>query len=443
MQSFTMFLEGKIMPIANRIAGQKYIRALRDGLAVTMPLVIIGSIFMLLANLPIPGYTDFLNRIFGEGFSDKLAYPVRATFDILSIVAVASISYQIAKEEEVDGFTSAILSMSAFILLVPVATLNNIILSDGTEASMGRVLPMTNLSAGGLIVGIIIAIITAEIFTFVVKKNWVIKMPDSVPPAVSKSFTAITPGLIILTLVWLIRVGFELTPYGTVFNFITKFVATPLSKVGLSFWGMLITVGMIHIFWSIGIHGSRVVFGVMDSILLPAMDANRNAFENGQALPNIVTKQFYDNFTNMGGLACMGLVICMLFFGRSKQIKSLSRLSVGPIIFNIAEPILFGLPIVMNPIMIIPFILAPMVIGTITYFAMFLGLVSAPVGAAVPWTVPIFFSGFLATGGDWGAVILQLINLLVSIVIYFPFLKMWDKTLLKEEMKADNTEFDN
>jgi PTS system cellobiose-specific IIC component len=261
-------------------------------------------------------------------------------------------------------------------------------------------------------------------------------MPDSVPPAVSKSFVAITPALVILTVCWIIRIAFEATTFQTIFGFIFKFVAAPLSKVGLSYGGMLVTLTMIHGFWALGIHGSRVVFGVMDSILLPSMDQNRVAFEAGHQLPNIITKQFYDCFTNAGGLEIMGLVILMLFVAKSKQIKSLGKLAVGPIIFNIAEPVLFGLPIIMNPIMIIPFIITPLISGSITYWSMALGLVSNPAGVAVPWTVPVFMSGFLATGGDYRAVILQAINLLVGIIVYYPFLKIWDKKKVEEEQIA-------
>ncbi|WP_251861380.1 PTS cellobiose transporter subunit IIC [Clostridium sp. Marseille-Q2269] len=443
MNKLMSFLENKVMPVASKIASLRYIRALRDGLAVTMPLVIVGSIFMLLANLPIAGYADFVNGIFGDGFVAKITYPIRATFDILTLVAVMSVAYQVAKQRDVDGLSSSIVAVAAFVSLIPVFDIKNVVIGNAT-VNLGRVIQTnTYLSAGGLIVGIIVSIFSAEIYAYVVKKNWVIKMPDSVPPAVSKSFVAITPAAIILTLCWLVRLGFEATSFQTIFGFISEFVSSPLSKVGLSFGGMLLTVSMIHVFWALGIHGSRVVFGVMDSILLPSMDQNRLAFEAGKELPNIITKQFYDCFTNAGGLAVMGLVILMLFVAKSKQIKSLGKLAVGPIIFNIAEPVLFGLPIIMNPIMIIPFIVAPLLIGTVTYWSMALGLVSFPAGVAVPWTVPIFMSGFLSTGGDFRAVILQAVNLLISIVVYYPFLKIWDKKKIEEEQLAEEENVDD
>lgn len=439
------FLEEKIMPVANKFASLRYIRAMRDGLSVMMPLVIVGSIFMLLANIPIDGYQDFMEGIFGKGIINKILYPSRATFDILTLVAVASIAFYVARSREEDGLSAAILAIAAFISLIPAIDVSKATMNDEV-LNLGRVIQTnTYLSAGGLIVGILTAIASAEIYSFVVKKNWVIKMPESVPPAVSKSFVAITPAAIILVVAWIIRLGFEATSFKTIFGFITTFVAQPLSGISLSFGGMIVTVLLIHLFWAVGIHGSRVVFGVLDSVLLPSMEENRAAYELGAPIPNIVTKQFYDVFTNGGGLATIGIVIFMLLWAKSRQLKSLGRLSAGPIVFNIAEPVVFGVPIILNPIMIIPFIIAPVLIGIITYLSMYFGLVNYPVGVAVPWTVPIFFSGFLATGGDYRAVILQVINLVISIVVYYPFLKLWDKKLVEEEnaVVVETTEVDD
>ncbi|MVX64756.1 PTS cellobiose transporter subunit IIC [Clostridium chromiireducens] len=439
MNGFINFLEEKAMPVAGKIAAQRHIRALRDGLAITMPLIIIGSIFMILANFPVTGYADFVNGIFGAGFTTKLLYPVRVTFDIVAVLAVISISYQLAKDKEVDGLSAGALSLAAFLMLTPVQTIN-VVLENGDKLNLGKILPTANLSAGGLIVAILTAIIATEIFIFVVKKNWVLKMPESVPPAVAKSFTAITPGLIILVSFFFIRLGFESTSYQTVFAFVTKFVGAPLALVGLSFGGMVSTISLYSFFWTLGIHGTRVVFGVMDSILLPAMDQNRLALEAGHQAPNIVTLQFYDNFVNsLGGCgATLGLIICIILLAKSKQAKSIGKLALAPAIFNISEPIIFGIPIVMNPIMMIPFILAPLAVGSLTYISMATGLVSYPAGIAVPWTVPSFFSGFLATNGDWRAIILQGVNIIVSALIYWPFLKAWDHKMVQQEQEDSN-----
>jgi phosphotransferase system, cellobiose specific, IIC component len=437
---FINFLEEKVMPVAAVIANQRHIRALRDGLAITMPLIIIGSIFMILGNVPVPAFNDFINHIFGNGFTAKLLYPTRVTFDIVGMLAVFSVSYQIAKDQDVDGLSAGAVSLAAFLLLIPVQNINAK-LSDGSALNLGKIWQTANMGAGGLLVAIFTAIIATEIFVFVIKKNWVVKMPESVPPAVAKSFAAITPGLIIITLFFLIRLGFESTKFGTVFTFITQFVGAPLSKVGLSFGGMIVTVFLYMFFWSLGIHGTRVVFGVMDSVLLPAMDQNRAALEAGQHLPNIITKQFYDNFVNIGGCgAAIGLVIAILIVGRSRQLKTLSKLALAPAIFNISEPIIFGVPIVMNPIMMIPFILSNLSIAILTYAAMALNLVSRPAGIAIPWTIPAPISGFLATNGDWRAIILQLLAIALSVVIYLPFVKVWDRQKVHEENQIEEAE---
>lgn len=437
MDRFIKFLEDKMMPIAGKIAAERHIRALRDGLSITMPLIIVGSIFMILGNLPIEGYADFVNGII-PGFTTKILYPVRVTFDIVSLLATFSISYYLAKDKEVDGLSAGAIALAAFLLLIPVMSINET-LQNGEILNLGRVWQTTNFSAGGLVAAILTAIISTEIFIYIVNKNWVIKMPDSVPPAVSKSFSAITPALVILTTFLGIRLLFEATAYETVFAFISKFLGAPLTAIGLSFGGTLSTIFLYHFFWTMGIHGTRVVFGVMDSILLPAMDQNRLALEAGTELPNIVTKQFHDIFVNgIGGCgATLGLIVVMLIFAKSKQLKTISKLAIGPAIFNISEPIIFGIPVVLNPIMIIPFVIGPMLAGAITYLSMYFGLVSAPAGIAVPWTTPLFVSGILATNGDIMAGVIQFINVLVVGLVYLPFVKVYDRQLVEQEKSLE------
>jgi len=437
MDRFIKFLENKMMPIAGKIAAERHIRALRDGLSITMPLIIVGSIFMILGNLPIDGYADFVNGIIPD-FTTKILYPVRVTFDIVSLLAVFSISYYLAKDKEVDGLSAGAIALSAFLLLIPVLNINET-LQSGEILNLGRVWQTTNFSAGGLVAAILTAIISTEIFIYIVNKNWVIKMPDSVPPAVSKSFSAITPALVILVTFLGIRLFFEATSYETVFAFISKFLGAPLAAVGLSFGGTLSTIFLYHFFWTMGIHGTRVVFGVMDSILLPAMDQNRLALEAGAELPNIVTKQFHDIFVNgIGGCgATLGLIVVMIIFAKSKQLKTISKLAIGPAIFNISEPIIFGIPVVLNPIMIIPFVIGPMLAGAITYLSMYFGLVSAPAGIAVPWTTPLFISGILATNGDIMAGVIQFINVIVVGLVYLPFVKVYDRQLVEQEKSLE------
>lgn len=152
--------------------------------------------------------------------------------------------------------------------------------------------------------------------------------------------------------------------------------------------------------WACGLHGANIVGGVMAPIWFGAMDTNRIAFQAGDALPNIFTQQFFEIWINIGGSgATLALVVTMFLRSRSKQMKQLGKLAIGPAVFNINEPIIFGMPIVMNPMLLIPFIITPLVTLVLTYIGMSTGLVAKPAGIAVPWTMPPIFSGYLATGG--------------------------------------------
>jgi len=189
----------------------------------------------------------------------------------------------------------------------------------------------------------------------------------------------------------------------------------------------MLTSFFISIFWCFGLHGDLIVGSVVNPMLTAGLLQNVEAWRTGAQVANVAVEGFQSLFLNVGGTGgTLGLAVVCAFFSKSKTLKLVGRLSLGPGIFNINEPIVFGLPIVLNPILIIPYLLSPLVVATITYFAMSLGLVNKIV-ASVPWTTPVFISGFLSTGGDWRAVILQVINMAIVVVFYYPFIAMWDR----------------
>jgi PTS system cellobiose-specific IIC component len=213
----------------------------------------------------------------------------------------------------------------------------------------------------------------------------------------------------------------------------------PLEGLSDSLGAAIIAVLLVQLLWSVGIHGAAIVGGVMGPIWLSLMDQNRQAWEAGKDLPNVITSQFFDLWIYVGGSgATLGLVLMMLLWARSKQLKTIGRLAIGPGIFNINEPVTFGMPIVMNPLLIIPFILAPLVLTLITYLAMSTGIVPRPAGIAVPWTMPVIISGYLASGGKIMGAVLQVVNLIIAALIYYPFLRVWDKQKLAEENQYSN-----
>ncbi|MGG0237364.1 PTS cellobiose transporter subunit IIC [Bacillus rhizoplanae] len=429
----TGFLERYVMPIAGRIAEQRHLQAIRDGIILTMPFLIIGSFFLIISALPIPGYHEFMANLFGDGWQTALGYPVSATFSIMSLIAAFGIAYRLAEQYKVDALAAGALSLVSFLLATPFQVSHII---EGTKESIivEGAIPAVLMGSQGLFVAMILALISTEIYRIIIQKNIVIKLPETVPPAVSRSFTALIPGFIVVTVVWILRLMMEHTSFGSIHNIVGQLLQAPLSEIGASLFGAVVAVILVHVLWACGIHGAAIVGGVMGPIWLSLMDQNRVAFQAGHTLPNTVTQQFFDLWIYMGGSgATLALVVAMLLFAQSQQLKSLGRLSIAPGIFNINEMVTFGMPIVLNPLLLIPFILVPVVLTIVTYFAMEWGLAARPSGAAVPWTTPIIFSGYLATGGKISGIVMQLVNFCLAFLIYFPFLKIWDKQKLAEE----------
>ncbi|MFD1436719.1 PTS cellobiose transporter subunit IIC [Kroppenstedtia eburnea] len=429
------------MPIAGRIAEQRHLQAIRDGLVLAMPLLIIGSIFLVVAALPIPGYPEFMADVFGEEWQTKLLYPVNATFDIMALIVSFGVAYRLAEKYKVDPVSAGAISVSAFLLATPY-TLS--FTPDGAKDAIdvGGVIPVQFMGSQGLFVAMLLGLVATEIYRYIIQKNIVIKMPEGVPPAVARSFVALIPGLVVILVVWAIRLLIELTSFESIHNVVSTMLSKPLGLLGGSLIGALIAVLLVHLLWSSGLHGATIVGGVMGPIWLSLMDENRKVFQADPSadLPNVITTQFFDLWVYIGGSgATLALVVVMILRARSTQVKSLGRLAIGPGIFNINEPITFGMPIVLNPLLIIPFVLIPLVLTVTTYVAMSTGLVAKPSGVAVPWTTPPLISGYLATGGKISGIVLQAINFVIAIVLYYPFLRIWDKQKLKEEQGMEQS----
>ncbi|WP_042222135.1 PTS cellobiose transporter subunit IIC [Oceanobacillus manasiensis] len=419
MKGFQAFMERYFMPVAGRLAEQRHLKAVRDGIIAVMPLLIIGSIFLIISSPPYEPWAEFM-----APFAASLSIPVDATFGLLGLIAVFSIAYSLAKSYGMDGLSAGVLSTAAFFVATPLTEEGNI--------------PLNLMGSQGLFIAILLAITTVEIFRFFEKRNIVIRMPDTVPPSVWRAFTALIPGAVIITLVWgvdlLLRSSWDLSLHGVVGAVLRE----PLEMLGGSFWGAMIAILLIHLLWSFGIHGISVVASVMAPIWYSLTEQNVAAQRAGEELPHIVGQPYMAIWWAVGGSGmALALTLLFLFLAKSKHLKGLGRGSIGASIFNISEPVIFGAPVVMNPLLIIPFILAPLAVGIITYFSMSIGLVGKPY-VIVPWTMPPPFSGILTTG-DFRGGILMLVNIAVAMFIYFPFFKLYDKQLLKEEEERKET----
>ncbi|WP_460291259.1 PTS sugar transporter subunit IIC, partial [Bacillus cereus] len=324
------FLEKYVMPVAGKVAEQRHLQAIRDGIILTMPFLIIGSFFLIISALPIPGYNDFMAGLFGENWQRALGYPVSATFNIMALIAVFGIAYRLGEYYKVDALASGALSLVTFLLATPFQVAY-IIPSTKESVLVEGAIPAALMGSQGLFVAMIIALISTELYRFIVQKKIIIKMPETVPPAVTRSFAALVPGFIVVTVIWIVRLIIENTSFGSIHNIVGQILQEPLSVLGASLWGAIIAVILVHVLWSCGIHGATIVGGVMSPVWLSLMDQNRVAFQAGQDVPNTITAQFFDLWIYMGGSgATLALVVGMLLFARSQQLKSLGRLSIAP-----------------------------------------------------------------------------------------------------------------
>ena len=434
MDRFTQMLEKTLMPIAEKVEQNRYLSAIREGFTSIMPFLIIGSIFLLLSNLPSEALNNFLGSIFGAENIAKLGYLLEPTFNIMALLAIIGIAKSLLEYHHIKDTSALILPIITFLLL------NNFTITLTTEAgetvTSGGVIPMGYLGAAGLFVAMICTILTVESYHWIKERGWVIKMPDSVPPAVSRSFSSLIPAAIILAVVFLIKVIFEYSPYATVFDLIYQCLQQPLSALGNSLPSQMISEGLIGLFWCFGVHGDNVVSAIMGPIWRGLSAENLALVQAGKEPINIICQQFRDVYLIAGGTgATLSLLVSIWFGAKSPELKTVAKLSGPAAIFNINEPVIFGIPIVLNPIMMIPFVIVPIVLCVTTYLAMSLGLVPLLQGIEIPWTTPVFISGWIA--GGWNALILQIVNFAVATAIYFPFVKVLDRDLLKNAKKKE------
>lgn len=415
-----------LLPIAGKLNNNRYLQVLRDAFMLAFPLTIFGSIAVVIANLP------FLDKVMSEGALNTmrsiLNVAPNATMGVMTIFVVFGIGYYLSKSYDVEGVFGGAIALASFFILTPF-----VLNVEGKEA-VQDVIPLDRLGAKGMFLGMITAFVAAEIYRKVVQKNITIKMPTGVPPAVSKSFAALIPAVVTLTVFLVINTIVTQLFKTNMHDVIYNTVQAPLVGLGSGIIPTLIAIFLTQILWFFGLHGQIIINSVMDPIWNALSLENLNAYTTIGEVPHVISKQFIEIYTvGMGGTGMtLAVIFAILFFMKSKQMKQVAKLGLGPGIFNVNEPIIFGLPVVMNPLIIVPWILAPMVVTFVTYLAMSSGLVPPPTGVAVPWTVPIFINGIMATNSLAGG-LLQLVNFTIVLVIWLPFLKFIDRMNLQKE----------
>lgn len=428
MEKLQKFLEEKLGPAMSVLGSNRYLLAVRDGVIGALPLIIVGSFFLIIAFPPIP--QDWEIYKFLSQNAAKILLPYRMTMYIMALYAVFGMGNSLAKSFKLDGLSGAILSVMAFLL-----TINPVnVLKDANAGVTGFVIPMANLGSAGLFVGIISTFIAVNIYRFTQRSNFKITMPEQVPESVSRSFEALTPTLFVILLFGSITYYF-----GFNWNAAITTLIKPLVYATDSLPAVMLISLLYGFFWFFGIHGASIVGSIARPLWLTLLEANTTAVAAGVAgtqLPSISAEPFYQWFIFIGGAGTtIGLAILLVTVCKSKYAKDLGRIAFFPALFNINEPIIFGAPIVLNVTLAFPFVLTPVVCGVISWFATVLGLVNR-VSVNAPWTLPGPIGAYLATGGDFRAIILSIVLILVSILIYYPFVKVWDKQNLSQEQNA-------
>ncbi len=443
MSNFMKFMEEKLMPIAAKVGQNRYLNAIKDGFVYAMPFLIIGSFILLMVNLPFTDpnnalYIEWYSKFMGE-YKGDLVQPFYVSMGIMSLFVSYGIGMSLSNNYGLNSTTGGFLSMYAFLLVsakldwLPVGQVEGagalFLIPDG---GWMPIMDARYLDAKGLFTAILGAIVAIEIFKFLVKKKFVIKLPDSVPPAIAKSFELLIP-IIFVTIIFHTLNILVISNMDIMIPEIILKTFAPLLNMSDSLLSLIIILVIIHLFWFAGLHGTNIVVAIVNSITLSNLAANQAALQAGETLPKIFAGGFVDSFIFMGGVGTtLGLTLAMIR-SNNTHIKSIGKLSLLPAIFNINEPIMFGTPIVMNPLLFVPFIMVPIINGTIAWFATKYGLVSKIV-TLVPWTTPGPLAALLATNFDVSAAILSLALVVLAYFIYTPFLNLYTKSVNEREV---------
>ena len=424
----------KITPAVMKFTSMKGIIALKDGIMFTLPLSLIGSIFLLLAQMPYKPFNDFMASIFGTSWTDPLWQVYGGTFAIMGVVSCITIAYNYAKIEEHEPLSAGMLAFVTFLII------NKSSITTANGENVSSIIDKNWTGGQGMVTGIIVGLCVGAVYSWFLTKKITIKMPAGVPDGVVNQFSALVPGFVIILSSMIIYMVFKFGMNTTLPEWIYRVLQIPLQGVSDSIGGALVLGTLAPFLWWFGVHGVNVISGVMNPLMTANYLENQTMIDQGHSLTvangaHIVTQQFQDNFVILTGSGItMGLVLAMILVGKSGQSKTLGKLSLVPAIFNINEPVLFGFPIVLNPFMFVPFLAVPTITALSTYFAIKVGFLHPFSGIVLPWSTPPIISGFVLQG--FKGVIWQLLIIALSTIIYFPFFKKQDEINLKNEQES-------
>lgn len=438
MDKFENILNNILGPIANKMNNNKFFSALANAFIRTTPITLGAAFIMLIGNFPIPAWTTWLASV---GLSSHFTAVVGATLNVLALFVAFNIAYCYAESVGDKPLTPGLLSATSFLILAPqtiqVPQLEKAVTKFPGQANVTGIsnieaFQTTQLGGPGLIVAIILGFSVAVLYHALKKRNFVIKLPDSVPPNVSESLAPTFIAGIIYGLALIVRIGMSYTPFDNVFNLIYGLMQAPLQGLTASPISIIVIYTLANLFWFFGIHPS-VVYSVVTPVLMANFYENINAYNSGQPVPYLTMAIVYIFTSNaFGGQgATYGLIFSMAR-AKSARYKQLFKLAFAPSLFNINEPLVFGTPIMLNPIFFVPMIVGPAMQGGIAYLlASVLGITSYNAPVQLPWTTPTPISAFLV--GGWQFLVIAIVVMLSVVGLWYPFFKVADNRELAAE----------
>lgn len=427
LEKFQAAMEKTLIPFANKLSQNKVLKAIGGGFSALLPIIMVGAIASLLSGLNIEAYQNFIVSI---GLKPIVAYISAYTTNMMAVYAVFSIGHSMAKQLECkdQAILVGIISLMVFLLTIPLGVSKD-------EVTIAAAISTTYFGAPGLFTAMIIGCIVPFIYNIFVKNHIVIKMPDGVPPQISNGFSAIIPAVCITAVFAAIRQLCALTSFGTLSGLIYGLLKTPLSSLTNSPVTFVILLLFCNILWFFGIHGGMVTMSFLSMLYMAPALENLEAMAAGQPLPNMLTNTWWFTFAQLGGSGgIIGLAVCMFFFAKSERYKTLGKIAILPALCSISEPLVFGVPLVLNVVMLIPMILSPLCCFLSSYLMTSIGVLPYLNGIQLSTGTPVVLAGFLA--GGWRAAIWQVVLVALQFAIYFPFFRMVDKQALEEEKNA-------
>ncbi len=438
------FINEKLMPPMMKFLNTKAVTAIKNGMLYPIPFIIIGAIFLILANFPQQNVADWIAQI---GWAPIFNQAYAASFGIMALFAAFGIAYSWVKSEGYEGASAGLTSIIVMVMLQPstISTVTKI--ADGSavvgEYQVSGVIDAAWLGGKGMILAMLAGLLVGWSYSWFMKKDIRIKLPEQVPANVSDSFGALVPAFVITFVAMLIYALSVLTTDQTPIEWIYTLIQTPLQHATDGPLGVFLIAFLPVFIWWFGVHGATIIGGIMTPLLLANNADNLKLFQEGNLSldhgAHIVTQAFMDQFITVTGSGMtFGFVIFMIYRARSVQMKTIGKLTLAPAFFNINEPVLFGMPIVLNPILAFPFLIAPLVSGFGTYAAIALGIIPPFNGIFVPWTTPPILSGLIV--GGWQGAAWQALMIFVTGAIYWTFAKKYDAILVQQEKEAYEAE---